>query len=109
MTVRRVTIAILVGAGLIVALALAFFVAPEASRKPDGLDKVAIEEGFAEDETTHDLEDSPLAGYGVEGVDDDRLSTGLAGVLGVVVTFAFGSGLFLVARRRRRVPAEGGA
>lgn len=98
---RRVTVAVLVGAGLLVALTLAFFVAPEASSKPDGLNKVAAEEGFADDETAHDLEDSPLAGYGVDGVDDDRLGTGLAGVLGVAVTFALGSGVFLLARRAR--------
>ena len=38
----------------------------------------------------------PTAGYAVEGVDDDRLSTGLAGVIGVTVTFAIAGGLFLV-------------
>ena len=97
----RTRLAVFVGAGLLVALALAFFVSPEASSKPDGLNKVAIDEGFAEQEQAHDLEDSPLAGYGVEGVDDDRLGTGLSGVLGVGATFALAGGLFLVIRRLR--------
>lgn len=103
---KRITIAALVAGGLVVALALAFFVSPEASSKPDGLNKVAIEEGFADDEKAHDLDDSPLAGYGVEGVDNERLSTGLAGILGVGVTFGLGSALFLLARKSRRTTAE---
>jgi hypothetical protein len=95
-----------VGLGLAVALALAFFVSPEASSEPDGLNKVAIEEGFADQETAHATGDSPLAGYGVEGIDDDRRSTGLAGVIGVGVTFAVVGGAVLGMRRlaRRRSP-----
>jgi hypothetical protein len=40
-----------------------------------------------------------LADYSVRGVHDERLSTGVAGVVGVVVTFAIGAGLFVVLRR----------
>lgn len=94
----KVRLAVFVAAGLCVALALAFFVSPEASSKPDGLNKVAIDEGFADDETAHDLEDGPLAGYGVEGVDDERLSTGLSGIIGVAVTFALAGGAVLALR-----------
>jgi hypothetical protein len=96
----RTRLAVFVAAGLLVALTLAFFVGPKASSKPDGLDKVAADEGFADDEQAHHMEDSPLAGYGVEGVDDDRLSTGLAGVAGVGVTFVIAGGLFFALRRR---------
>jgi hypothetical protein len=92
-------------AGLLVALALAFFVSPQASSSPDGLEKVATDEGFIETADDHDLADSPLADYGVEGVDDERLGTGLAGVAGVGVTFLVMGGIVLlvrlVARRRR--------
>jgi uncharacterized protein YneF (UPF0154 family) len=101
----KVKLPVFIVAGLVVALMLAFFVSPEASSKPDGLNRVAIDEGFAGQEEPHGLEDSPVAGYGVEGVDDDRLSTGLAGVIGVTVTFAVAGGVFLVmrqAQRRRR-------
>jgi hypothetical protein len=94
-------LALFVAAGLAVALAVAFFLSPEASRQPDGLNRVAIDQGFAGEEAGHRLEASPLAGYQVKGVGDDRLSTGLAGVIGVTVTFAVAGGLFLVLRRRR--------
>jgi cobalt/nickel transport protein len=91
-----------IAAGLIVALVLAFFVSPSASGDPDGLDKVAIDKGFADTETDHAFGDAPTAGYEVRGVDDDRLSTGLAGVIGVAVTFAVAGGVMLVVRRARR-------
>ncbi|HEV7757631.1 MAG TPA: PDGLE domain-containing protein, partial [Acidimicrobiales bacterium] len=48
----------------------------------------------------HDLADSPTADYGVKGIDDARLSTGLAGVLGIGVTFLLAGGLVLLVRRR---------
>ena len=98
----RTRLAVFVAAGLLVALALAFFVSPQASSKPDGLNKVAIDQGFAGQQTSHATEDSPLAGYGVEGVDNDRLSTGLAGIIGVTLVFALAGGFFLVLRGRSR-------
>ena len=91
-------------AGLLLALALALFVSPFASSSPDGLTKVAEDEGFAEAEEEHDLADSPVAGYEVEGVDDDRLSTGFAGVIGVLVTFGVGVGAFALLRTLRTSP-----
>jgi hypothetical protein len=94
-------LAAFVAAGLLVALALAFFVSPEASSKPDGLDKVAIDQGFSSAERPHRGDDSPLAGYGVRGVGSDRLSTGLSGVIGVVVVFTVAGGAFVVIRRAR--------
>lgn len=101
---RRLGVFIL--AGLLVALALAFFVSPEASSSPDGLEKVAIDQGFAETAEDHDLADGPLADYGVEGVDSERLGTGLAGIVGVLVTFVVMGGLLLLVRlvARRRGP-----
>lgn len=89
-------------AGLAVALVLAFFVSPSASGDPDGLDKVASDTGFAATETDHAADDAPTAGYEVRGVDNDRMSTGLAGVIGVAVTFAVAGGVMLVVRRTRR-------
>jgi PDGLE domain len=100
--VSRIKLGVFVAAGLAVAVVLAFVVGPEASSEPDGLNRVAIDEGLAGQEEPHDLEDSPLAGYGVEGVDDDRLSTGVAGALGVVATFAVAGGGFLVVRQAQR-------
>ena len=96
-------------AGLTVALALAFFVSPHASTQPDGLNKVAIDEGFAGDERTHALADTPTAGYGlggVDGVDDEGLGTGLAGIIGVALTFGVMIGLVLLVRMGRGPGAE---
>lgn len=97
----RVKLGVFVAGGLVVAVLLAFLVAPEASSEPDGLEKVAIDEGFVDGASDHDLADSPTADYGVSGVDDDRLSTGLAGVIGIAVTFVVSGGLLLLVRRAR--------
>ncbi len=87
-------------AGLLVALLLAGVVSGFASSSPDGLERVAEDKGFAETAQDHALAGSPVADYGVSGVQDERLSTGLAGVLGVGLTFAFGLGLFTLVRRK---------
>lgn len=88
-------------AGLALALVLAFVVSRSASSDPDGLERVAIDEGFAETAGDHALADGPLADYTTEGVDDPGTSTGVAGVVGVIVVFALaGSGAWLATRRR---------
>ncbi|WP_319461673.1 PDGLE domain-containing protein [Micromonospora sp. RTP1Z1] len=98
--------------GLLVALLLAGVVSNYASPHPDGLDSSLLKGCTvnAAGEITggscpgqqaknHELSDSPLAGYGIRGVDNRFLSTGLSGVLGVLLTFALGGGLFRLARR----------
>ncbi|MEY7979722.1 PDGLE domain-containing protein, partial [Streptomyces pilosus] len=88
--------------GLATSLLLAGFVSFYASADPDGLEKVAGDHGIDEKAEEHPIAGSPLADYGVKDVDDDRLSGGLAGVIGVGVTVVAGTGVFhLVARRRR--------
>jgi hypothetical protein len=91
--------------GLVVALALAGVVSFYASDDPDGLERVASDEGFGDDAEDHALADSPLADYGVDGVDDERASVGLAGVIGVCITFAVAAGAVWVLRARRRSAA----
>ncbi|WP_199747633.1 PDGLE domain-containing protein [Actinomadura sp. WAC 06369] len=85
---------------LIVSLVLAGIVSHYASSSPDGLEKVAADKGIAAQEEEHALAGSPLGDYGVEGVDDGRLSGGLAGLIGVGLTLAAGGGLFWAIRRR---------
>jgi cobalt/nickel transport protein len=102
-------------AGLLVALLLAGVVSNFASGSPDGLDHTALQgctvdaageitggTCMAQQETGHQLGDSPLADYGIRGIDNEFLSTGLSGVLGVLLTFALGGGLFWLVRRRER-------
>ena len=80
-------------AGLAVALVLAFGVSRFASSQPDGLEKVAADEALDTGESDHALDGSPLADYSTSGVDDTGLSTGVAGAIGVAVTFAVTGGL----------------
>jgi hypothetical protein len=103
----RKNLMLFVVGGLLVALGLAFFVSPLASSSPDGLEKVSIDEGFADTAEDHALADSPLADYAVEGVDDESLSTGLAGIIGVAITFGLSMivfGLIRSMRARRAGP-----
>jgi cobalt/nickel transport system permease protein/cobalt/nickel transport protein len=72
-----------------------------ASSRPDGLEYVAETTGFGDTASASGAEAGPLAGYGVAGVDNARLSGGLAGVIGVVVVGALAGGVTLILRRRR--------
>ncbi|WP_432929618.1 energy-coupling factor ABC transporter permease [Microbispora sp. CA-135349] len=93
---------VLVG-GALVAVLLAGVVSFYASGDPDGLEKVAADKGLSAQEKPHAAEDGPLADYAVKGVENQRLSGGLAGVAGVALTVAAGGGVFYVIRRRRRL------
>ena len=86
--------------GFIATLFLAGVVSFYASSHPDGLEKVAGDIGFLDTAKKHTAEDGVLAGYGVKGVDNQRLSTGAAGVIGVIVTGAISTGLFFLIRRK---------
>jgi len=98
-TVRKRLLGGFVGAGLAVAFAVALFAGPFASSSPDGLGRVAIDHGFASTEKAGPVEDgSPVGGYAVRGVGHERVSTGLAGAIGVAATFALGTGAFVVLR-----------
>ncbi|MFC8014539.1 energy-coupling factor ABC transporter permease [Streptomyces cinereoruber] len=94
--------------GVVTALVLAGFVSFYASASPDGLEKVAADQGIdaKAEEYEHATADSPLADYGVRGIAAERLSGGLAGVIGVGATLAAGTGVFLVVRRRRTAAPE---
>jgi hypothetical protein len=99
---------VFLGAALVVVVALAVFASPFASRSPDGLDKTAEQEGIADRAQEHE---TPLAGYTVPGVKGEKTSTGLAGLIGVLVTLAValavGAVMFLVAQRRGNVSVNG--
>jgi hypothetical protein len=90
----------LVLAGLVVALLLAGVASFYASSHPDGLEYVAEQTGFLDSADEHAAADGPLADYQTEGVDDARVSGGLAGVLGVLVTLALAGGIAFAVRRR---------
>ena len=87
--------------GLLVAIGLAMLVSGFASSSPDGLNKVAEDHRFATTAKQHLFENGPLAGYAVKGVGNDRLSIGISGLIGVLVTFGIGLALFAVVRAMR--------
>jgi hypothetical protein len=87
--------------GLLVAIGLALLVSGFASSAPDGLNKVAEDHGFAATARSHLFENGPLAGYAVKGVGNDRLSKGISGLIGVLVTFGIGLALFALLRAMR--------
>jgi cobalt/nickel transport system permease protein len=94
-----------VAAGLVVAALLVLVVAPLASSAPDGLNRVAIDQGFSGSEEEPPVADSPLAGYGVRGVEDEAIGTRVSGLVGVLITFGVGAaiiGTFVVLRKRNR-------
>ena len=86
--------------GFIASLFLAGIVSYYASSSPDGLEKVAGDIGFIDTAKENTNSEGILADYGVKGVDNQRLSTGAAGVIGVVATAAISTGLFALIRRK---------
>ncbi|MFQ6855850.1 energy-coupling factor ABC transporter permease [Streptomyces sp. 35M1] len=92
--------------GLVSAFLLAGVVSFYASADPDGLERVAADQGIDEKVEEHGAADSPLADYGVGDIANARLSGGLAGVIGVSATVVVGTGVFWVIRRRREEPGD---
>jgi cobalt/nickel transport protein len=81
-------------AGFLISLFLAGVISFYASSAPDGLEKVAGDIGFIESAEEHSNADGLLADYGVKGLENDRASVGLAGVVGVVATALIAGVLF---------------
>ena len=93
---------IVIGVGLAIAIVAAGFGSYYASSSPDGLEKVAEDHGFSDTAQNSATAGLPTAGYAIEGVGNDRLSGGLAGVLGVLVVIVVGFGLFWLLGRGRK-------
>ena len=89
-----------IAAGFLVAALLAGGASYYASSHPDGLEKVAEDIGFIDTAKDSAVADSPLADYGIKGIDNPRVSGGLAGILGIIATGAVGGALFLFIRKK---------
>lgn len=81
--------------GMIVAVVLAVIFSPFASKRPDGLERVAEDKGFLEKGEGKEVFHSPLADYLFPGIKNEILATSLAGLVGVLITFFI---VFLLAR-----------
>ncbi len=71
--------------GLGVALLIAGVASYFASSSPDGLESAAQDVGFLDSAQDSAAAGSSLADYGVSGVNNEWLSVGLSGIIGVLV------------------------
>ncbi len=74
--------------GLVISLLVAALLSPFASAFPDGLERVAEDYGFLQTATGQEVVNSPIPDYVMPGIQNEGLATAVAGVLGVVITFA---------------------
>jgi len=91
---------------LVAALLVAGGASYYASSHPDGLEFVAGETGFLDRADDSPTANSPLADYSTKGIDDARVSGGVAGVAGCLLVLGISFGLFRVLRRRDDDRAE---
>lgn len=85
--------------GIVVALGFAAVVSQFAADDPDGLERVAVDEGFIDSAGDHAFADSLFADYATRGIDDERVSLAVAGIAGTVLTLAVMGGLTSATRR----------
>ena len=89
--------------GLVACLAVACL-SPLASSSPDGLERVAENEGF------FDLgQEAPfqvIADYVFPGMENEALATILAGLIGVLILFSVAYGMARLLRSRKKEPAK---
>jgi len=90
-----------VGVGLLIALALTL-ISPLASPWPDGLERVAEDQGFLDlgEEPAYEL----IPDYVLPGIPNESLATILAGIVGVLLVFGVGLGAGYILKRRH--PAD---
>ena len=86
-------------AGLAVAALVVIVLAPIASPDPDGLERVGEDVGFLE--RAQGAVFSVIPDYAMPGIEDPRLSTIVAGLVGVALVFLLTVGLGRLLRRRR--------
>jgi cobalt/nickel transport system permease protein len=87
--------------GVLTAVVFAVVVSQFASGDPDGLERVAGDEGFAASGETHDFAGSVFADYATSGIDNETLSLAVAGSAGVALTLLVGYGIVIASRHAR--------
>lgn len=87
-----------IGAALVV-LVMAVVVSQFAADDPDGLERVAEDQGFVDEGRDHPLADSPFADYATEGIGDEAISLAVAGATGALLTLLVGYGAISATRR----------
>ena len=92
--------------GLLVSIVIAGFLSFYASSQPDGLEKVTADQGLDVNAVDSANSDSALADYGVAGVENERASAFLGGLIGVAITGLAGAGLYFWLRDPNKVETE---
>ena len=108
---NRISTKLVMILGLAVAVGLGTAVSPFASSSPDGLERVAMDKAFIDKGELHSLQRvAPVPGYAFPWVKNQRVATGLAGLVGTIGVFALGYSLaWMVRRRGARVDMRGDA
>lgn len=92
-----------------IAVTLTALLSPFASKSPDGLEKIAHDQGFAErGEQTAARRFAVAPGYAIPGVRNEYVATSAAGVLGAAMVFgvAFGVGKIVSRKHPAQDPRE---
>lgn len=84
---------------LFIALAVATFLSPWASSYPDGLERVAEDQGFLEQGEGKELMKGLMPDYIFPGIENEKLATALAGIVGTSLTFGAAWGVGWLWRR----------
>ncbi len=91
--------------GLALAISMAAFLAPFASKSPDGLDRVSQDLKFEQKANAQPpAKQLPFAQifeeYSIKGLPNEKISTALAGITGTLVVFGLAWGIGKLAVRK---------
>lgn len=73
--------------GIIIALFMASVLSLFASSEPDGLERVAEDQGFAEKAEEKEVLQAPMPDYVIPGIGNEEVAASLAGLIGVLIIF----------------------
>lgn len=97
---RRPSFRVFLMAGVVVALAVAGVISQFAVDAPDGLERVAIDTGIADQAGEHALSSSWFSDYATAGIENEGVSLAVAGVAGTLMVLAVGAGMVAALRAR---------
>lgn len=86
----------LIAVGVGIAILVTFF-SPFASGSPDGLERVAEDEGFIDE--GQDAPYEVIADYAFPGIENEAVATVLAGIIGVLIVAGIGLGIGMLMGR----------
>jgi len=88
--------------GLAIAALVAFLISPFASPWPDGLERVAKDQGFLERGEGSPAFAAPIPDYVFPGIDNKAWATSIAGLIGTLAIFGIGWGVAVLLKKWRQ-------